>query len=120
MTENIHSQPRALAPRRLEQTETLQTLNQWRGVLQNYFRRCQYYSYYLQPNLTWNTSVDHGFTESERTGLKRTPQLLSADLDGFLETISSYLPFDYIADKLKTETTCMMFGTFSTRCMMLS
>ena len=107
MTENIHTQPRALAPRRLEQTETLQTLNHWRGVLQNYFRRCQYYSYFLQPNLTWTTSADHGFTVNEQTGLKRNPQMLSADLDGFLETISSYLPFDYISDKLKTETTCM-------------
>ena len=36
-----------------------------------------------------------------------THRLLSDDLDGFLETISIYLPFDYIADMLKTETTCM-------------
>ena len=100
-------QPRALAPRRLEQSETLQTLNQWRGVLLNYFRRCQYNSYFLRSGLTWDTSVNHGFVAPETTGLKRSAAVLAEDLDGLFDSIASYLPFDYIADKLKTETTCM-------------
>ena len=102
-----HLQPRALAPRRLEQSETLQTLNQWRGVLLNYFRRCQYNSYFLRSGLTWDTSVNHGFVAPETTGLKRSAAVLAEDLDGLFDSIASYLPFDYIADKLKTETTCM-------------
>ena len=32
MAEVVHNQPRALAPRKLEEQETLHTLNHWRGV----------------------------------------------------------------------------------------
>ena len=106
MTDMTHNQPRALAPRRLEQQETLQNLNHWRGVLLNYFRRCQYYSYFLQPGLTWRLTGNRGFT-AELTGLKRSPEILKADLEGFLECIANYLPFDYVANKLKTQATSM-------------
>ena len=103
MTQNL---PRALAPRRLEQQETLQNLNHWRGVLQNFYRRCQYYSHFLTPNLRWGPSEDRGF-RTETTGLKRSAEVLASDLDGFLESIASYLPFDYVSDSLKTRARCM-------------
>ena len=41
MTETSISQPKALAPRRLDTQESLQTLNHWRAVFRNYYRRCQ-------------------------------------------------------------------------------
>ena len=107
MTELQYTQPKALAPRRLEQVETLQSLNHWKAIFKNYYRRCQFYSYYLQPNLIWDSSETRGFTVDERTGLKRTPELLAADLEGFLQCIGSYLPFDYVSDKLLTETTSL-------------
>ena len=100
-----HAQPRALAPRKLEQVETLQTLNHWRTVVKNYFRRCQYYSIFLSPGLKWDNSPTKGFTENETVGLKRNPTALAADLEGFLSTIGTYLPFDYVTEKLIQETT---------------
>ena len=106
MTEMTQNLPRALAPRRLEQQETLQNLNHWRGVLQNFYRRCQYYSHFLTPNLRWGPSEDRGF-RTETTGLKRSAEVLASDLDGFLESITSYLPFDYVSDSLKTRARCM-------------
>ena len=86
MTEMTQSLGRALAPRRLEQQETLQNLNHWRGVIQNYYRRCQYYSYFLTPNLRWDVNGNRNFP-TETTGLKRNPDVLASDLDGFLESI---------------------------------
>ena len=99
------SQPRMLAPRRLEQQENLQSLNHWKAVFRNYYRRCQYYGHFLLPSTSWNSTLNHGFTTAEQTGLKRDPPTLSADLDGFLDCIGSYLPFDYVGEKLRAEST---------------
>ena len=107
MSESTHTQPKALAPRKLEQTETLQTLNHWRSVLKNYYRRCQFYGYFLAPGITWNNNANRGFTVNEPSGLKRTPAQLASDLEGFLSCIGNYLPFDYVSDKLINETTNM-------------
>ena len=107
MTESTHNQPRALAPRKLEQTETLQTLNQWKCVFRNYYRRCQFYGYFLQPNVTWSNETNRGFLTNEASGLKRSPEILASDLSGFLDCLGSYMPFDYVADKLNNESTCM-------------
>ena len=105
MTDPTTQHPRALAPRRLEQKETLQSLNQWRSVFRNYYRRCQYYGYFLLPSTSWDSSQNRGFTTPETTGLKRDIQTLAADLQGFLDCIGSYLPFDYIGEKLRDEST---------------
>ena len=107
MTEIQVSQPRALLPRRLDQQETLSSLNQWVITFKNFYRRCTYYGYFLHPGITWSTnSNERGFT-AEQTGLKRSPSVLSSDLEGFLQTLSGYLPFDYVASKLCNETTDM-------------
>ena len=102
--DTAHTLPRALAPRRLEQVESLQSLNHWRTVVKNYFRRCQYYSCFLAPGLKWDNTPTRGFTVTETTGLKRTPTALASDLEGFLSTIGTYLPFDYVTEKLLAET----------------
>ena len=107
MTDNTYTQPRALAPRKLEQTETLQSLNQWRSVFKNYFRRCQFYGYFLAPGVQWDNSANRGFTTSETTGLKRNPATLASDLEGFLFCIGNYTPFDYVAEKLNAESTSL-------------
>ena len=107
MTEVTYSQPKALTPRKLEERETLQTLNHWKSVLTNYYRRCQFYGIFLQPGVTWSNAVNHGFTDTETTGLLRDPETLAYDLEGFLTCIAGYLPFDYVSTKLITQTTCL-------------
>ena len=74
-------------------------------MFRNFYRRCQYYGYFLAPTTTWDTSASRGFINPETTGLKRDPQTLAADLDGFLDCIGSYTPFDYLGEKLKKEST---------------
>ena len=105
MPDSNQTLPKALAPRRLEQRESLSSLNQWRTVFRNYYRRCPYYGLFLLPATKWNNTQDRGFTEPEETGLKRDIPTLIADLDGFLDCVGSFLPFDYISDKLKAEST---------------
>ena len=107
MTELQVSQPRALLLRRHDQQESLNSLNQWVITLKKFYRRCAYCSYFLRPNVTWSSDPsDRGFP-AETDGLKRTPEVLSADLEGFLNTLAGYLPFDYVADKLCSETTSL-------------
>ena len=102
----VHS-PRALLPRRLDQQESLNSLNQWVITFKNFYRRCSYYGYFLQPGVTWSTDASNRGLPTETTGLKRTPEVLSLDLDGFLNTLAGYLPFDYVASKLCSETSDM-------------
>ena len=102
---NSQSQPKSLAPRRLDQSETLQSLNNWKSVFRNFYRRCPYYGVFLLPSTTWDSSPTRGFTAPETTGLKRSVETLAADLDEFLDCVGSFCPFDYVGEKLKNETT---------------
>ena len=76
------------------------------NVVKNYFRRCQFYSFFLTPGLTWDNSPNRGFT-AETSGLKRNPATLASDLEGFLACIGTYLPFDYVTEKFCTESTTL-------------
>ena len=105
MTELTSTQPRALAPRRLEQRESLHSLNHWKSVFRNFYRRCPYYGHFLLPATKWDNTPTRGFTTAEQTGLKRDITTLAADLEGFLDCLASFLPFDYIGEKLKQEST---------------
>ena len=107
MTETVptNNQPRALQPRRLDNQESLQSLNHWRSVFRNFYRRCPYYGLFLLPSTTWDSSHNRGFTTEESTGLKRDVETLAADLEGFLDCLGSYCPFDYVGEKLKNEST---------------
>ena len=74
-------------------------------MFRNYYRRCPYYGLFLLPSTRWTSSGNRGFTSAEQTGLKRDPATLAADLEGFLDCIGSYCPFDYIGQKLREEST---------------
>ena len=106
MTDLQLTQPRALVPRRLDQKESLNSLNHWAATFKNYYRRCQYYGHFLQPGLTWTSDGDRGL-QAETTGLKRTPSVLASDLEGFLQCLGGYLPFDYVSEKLNSESTSL-------------
>ena len=101
--QSIHQAPKALVPRRLDQKETLNSLNQWKTTFRNYYRRCPYYGLFLLPATTWDNSPTRGFS-AENSGLNRDIPTLVADLEGFLNCVASFLPFDYIGEKLKLET----------------
>ena len=102
MTSN--TQPKTLQPRRLEQQESLQSLNHWRSLFRNFYRRCPYYGIFLLPTTSWDSSANMDFQEPETTGLKCDTATLAADLEGLLDCVGSYCLFDYVGEKLKNET----------------
>ena len=104
MAETTHNLPKTLAPRRLDYKETLNSLNQWRTVFRNYYRRCPYYGQFLLPTASWDNSPTRGL-RAETDGLQRDVPTLVSDLEGFLDCVASFLPFDYISEKLKQEST---------------
>ena len=59
----------------------------------------------MQPGTTWSHDENRGFTSNEPDGLKPTSAVLAADLEGFLQCLGGYLPFDYVPEKLLAEST---------------
>ena len=99
------SGPKLAQPRKLGETETIQSLNHWKNHFRNFFRRCEYVGMFLDPATTWDPADPdgHGFTD-ETTGQKRTKQAIKADLEGFFDTLASYMPYDYVTSKCMKET----------------
>ena len=102
------SGPKLAQPRKLGETETIQSLNHWKNHFRNFFRRCEYVGMFLDPVTTWDPADPdgHGFTD-ETTGQKRTKQAIKADLEGFFDTLASYMPYDYVSSKCMKETKCI-------------
>ena len=88
-------------PRKLEAQEDTQSLNQWQSTFRSYYRCCERYGYFFQPDFTWNPQAENwGITTDEAEGKKRTAAVLRQDLQDFLANLGSYLPFNYAAKKL--------------------
>ena len=100
--------PKPDRPRKLGQTETVQSLNHWKTIFRTYYRRCEYVGLFLIPTTKWDTTKknDYGF-EDEADGAKRKKEVIKEDLDGFFDSIAGYLPHDYVSSKLRGETTCI-------------
>ena len=91
-------------PRKLGETETIQSLNHWRNHFRNYYRRCEFNKGFLDPATTWNpNAAAHGF-EDEEGAAGRSALALKADLEGFFDTLASYMPYDYVSSKCMKET----------------
>ena len=96
--------PKLPQPRQLRQNETVQSLNQWKNVFRNYYRRCPYMGTFLVPTTTWDPQEEcYGF-EDERGNDGRKKEEIYADLEGFFETIGGFCPHDYMSQKLLTST----------------
>ena len=59
---------------------------------------------FLAPGVKWDNSVNRGFIVNEPTGLKRSPTTLASDLEGFLSCLGTYLPIDYVSEKIIAES----------------
>ena len=93
------------APRKLTDRETLSDLNQWWMTFRGYYRRCQYVGGFFDPEARFHPeAANHGF-EAEAGGLKRSAAAKKDDLAGFYSLIGSYMPFDYVSQKLMNEAT---------------
>ena len=96
---------RVKEPRKLENAETMQSLQQWQTQFRQYVKRDDSYKKFLASDTTWNPSqTNYGFV-AEQEGLKRSPQALMDDCKDFLHILASFLPHGYLADKLVSAST---------------
>ena len=104
MEEHLVNTARLPQPRQLGDEESLESLNHWWTQFRNFYRRDKYVGGFLVITFKWDpTKPFYGF-ENETDGLKRKKEDLAADLDGFMEMISSYMKHSYITERLKAST----------------
>ena len=94
-------------PRPLERKETAASLRLWKVHFLNYYRTDAYFKKFISEATTWHVNQVHwGFTaEPEDSTLKRQPAELESDCNMFLNTLASYVPDDYIVEKILKNTT---------------
>ena len=88
--------------RMLTGTETLHFLNHWKTSFRTYYRRDTYFKAFLLPNASWN-SLAQNYGQSEDiigTSTTRSAVDKCEDLKDFLNTLSGYLPFPYLTEKI--------------------
>ena len=91
-------------PRMLTATETLHSLNHWKTSFRTYYRRDTFFKAFLLPEARWN-SLDLNYGQVEDTvGTSTTRSAVDKceDLKDFLNTLSGYLPFPYLTEKIVT------------------
>ena len=92
-------------PRRLENKETCQSLQQWKMQFRQYVKQDDHYRTFIASDVGWNPhEVNYGFS-AEQTGLKRTASILKDDCQDFLHTLATFLPHGYLSDKIVTTAT---------------
>ena len=94
-------------PRKLELQETAASIRLWKVHVTNYYKSDKHFKRFVGEDETWNPRNENwGFTaEAADSDLKRTAPQLKDDCNMFLETFASYLPDDYLVEKLVKNTT---------------
>ena len=90
-------------PRMLTANESLHSLNHWKTAFRTYYRRDAYFKAFLQPTATWtNSATTHYGQIADREGetVIRSAADKGEDLQDFLHTLSGYLPFPYLTEKI--------------------
>ena len=89
-------------PRQLNQKETLDSLNHWKTIFRNYFRRDTIFKQFLSSSTTWDPNQPH-------YGLAPTEDVTAEDrkdaLVDFLHHLVGFLPHSYLTSKLVENTT---------------
>ena len=93
-------------PRKLDIKETAPSVRLWKITFINYYRLDVYFSKFVQTGAKWKvTAVNWGFEdEPDTSDLKRKADQLKQDCMMFLETLASYLPDDYLVEKISSST----------------
>ena len=91
-------------PRTLNKVETLDSLNQWKTQVKNFYRRDDQFKTFLAADATWNPLARYKGQAQETAGLRRTQQEMADDLEVFLHLIAGYIPFSFIREKFDNDT----------------
>ena len=96
MARNISRTP---PPRQLGSEETLESLTHWQNSFKTFYKRDDVYKRFFKPNITWNSNEpNYGFNQGNAEDI-------AEDLMDLLNTLSGYLPFSYLTNKILKNTT---------------
>ena len=103
---NIPQGRKIPVPRKLDKQETAASLRLWKVHFQNYYKNDVYFKRFISDTAVWHVhQVNWGFTpEAADSQLKRTAEELKSDCNMFLETLASFLPDDYLVEKIIRNT----------------
>ena len=106
---NIPTGRKIPIPRKLDKQETAASLRLWRVHFSNYYKNDIYFSRFVAETATWNIhQPSWGFVaEADTSILKRTAAEVKSDCAMFLDTLSSYVPDDYLVEKITKNTSKM-------------
>ena len=91
-------------PRALAQKETLDSLDHWKTLFRNFYRRDTSYKQFLKSDCRWNfSSPNYGLVEMD----DESPADRAENLSDFLSTLAGFLPHSYLTQKLLEDTTCL-------------
>ena len=83
---------RVKEPRKLENKESLQSLEQWRMQFRQFVKRDDHYRIFLSSDTVWDPfATNYGF-RTETGGLARTASALKDDCKDFLYTLATFYP----------------------------
>ena len=89
-------------PRQLTQSETLDSLDHWKSIFRNYFRRDSVFKQFLESSCTWNPSDTDTYGLVAKYGM--SPEERKDALIDFLSNLAGFLPHSYLTSKLKDTT----------------
>ena len=89
-------------PRHLNQIESLDSLNHWKTIFRNYFRRDSIFKQFLSSTSTWDpTQANYGLAAVGDV----PPEDRKDSLVDFLSHLAGFLPHSYLTSKLVENTT---------------
>ena len=81
-------------PRQLTQSETLDSLDHWKSIFRNYFRRDAVFKQFLESSCTWDPSNANTYGLEAKNGMS-AEERKDALID-FLSNLAGFLPFSYL------------------------
>ena len=91
-------------PRPLTQKESLDSLNHWKNIFRNFYRRDSSFKQFLRSDCKWDVAQpDYALKATQdETAAERAESLTD-----FLNNLAGFLPHSYLTEKLLEETKCL-------------
>ena len=96
---------RVKEPRKLENKESMQSLQQWKMQFKQFVKQDDHFKTFIASDMTWNPSLTNYGFQAETVGLKRTATAMMDDCVDFLHILANFLPHGYLTEKLVNTTT---------------
>ena len=92
-------------PRKLECTESMSSLNQWKLQFRQFVKQDDQYKEFLASGVHWDPNArNYGFI-AETEGLRRSASDIMDDYKDFLHLLATFLPHGYLTEKLVSTAT---------------